>query len=100
MGNIFGRIMRIVLLLLACVVFEAAHSSVAEFEDFDEFDAFNAPPASPDSETMELDQEDLTTAIEQENEALSLSKKKKHESGADKMSKIEEDTKKTTDKVK
>merc|ERR1712036_106007 len=49
--KVIGSRMRIVFILLAVVVFEAAHSTVTEFDEVEAFDTANG------SEEMELDQE-------------------------------------------
>merc|ERR1712072_1310515 len=49
--KVIGSRMRIVFILLAVVVFEAAHSTVTEFDEVEAFDTTNG------SEEMELDQE-------------------------------------------
>merc|ERR1712232_1114005 len=51
--KVIGSRMRIVFILLAVVVFEAAHSTVTEFDEVEAFDTANG------SEEMELDQEAL-----------------------------------------
>merc|ERR1711959_288414 len=55
--NIIGCRMRIVFILLAAMVFEAAYSA-----EIDEFDAFDAVSESHGSENMELQQDEVAVA--------------------------------------